>query len=132
MDGLKDHTFQEWLLCLPIRLYGWGFRSLRDVCELANLGALETAISYMAGRGEHLAPQMEDVWGGEDQWGEEADTGVRWATLLESGCEEGTEVRRVWESLRPEQAAAQQWLGLKEETILSAAVEGIGEGSVSG
>ena len=68
IPGLDYLTFQQWVLRLPVRLYGWGFRSLKDVCGPAYIGALETAIPYIAGRGETpLAPQMSEIWGGEER-----------------------------------------------------------------
>ena len=57
---------------LPARLHGWGLRSLEANCGPAYLGTLETAIPYMAGLSK-VCPQMEQVWGGEDCWGEGAD-----------------------------------------------------------
>ena len=95
---------------LPARLYGWGLRSLKDTCGPAYLGALETAIPFMAGRGK-LCPQMKDIWGGEERWAEASPADSRWMTLLQSGCEEGREVQRVWGMLQEEARVASEWLG---------------------
>ncbi len=85
VPGLDQLTFQEWAVWLPSRLYGWGLHSLRDTCGPAYLGALETAIPFIAGRGK-LCLQMADTWGGEEQWGEASPVNRRWLTLLQSGC----------------------------------------------
>ena len=63
--GLDNKTYQEWLVRLPVKLYGWGLRSLKETCGPAYLGALETAIPYMAARG-NICPQLEQTWGGSD------------------------------------------------------------------
>ena len=68
LDGC---TFQELVVRLPVRLHGWGFRSLRDTCGPAWLGTLETAVPYMAGRGE-VCTQLEEGWGGRESGGEDA------------------------------------------------------------
>ena len=112
VNGLNNQTFQEWVIRLPVRLYGWGFRRLRDICGPAYIGALETAIPYMAGRGVELAPQLAEVWGGEERWGEDAPTQTRWLTVFESGCSEGREVQSVWRKITAESSALHTWLEL--------------------
>ena len=32
VNGLGGRSFQHWAIRLPIRLYGWGFRSLEEIC----------------------------------------------------------------------------------------------------
>ena len=63
VPNLDGHTFQEWAVRLPVRLHGWGFRSLKDTCGPAWLGTLETAVPYMAGIGE-VCTQLGEAWGG--------------------------------------------------------------------
>ena len=65
VDGLDKRSFQEWAIRLPVKLYGWGLRSMEDICRPAHIGALETSIPFMAGRGD-ICPQMEGMWGGQD------------------------------------------------------------------
>lgn len=131
VQGLDGRSFQEWTVRLPARLYGWGICSLEGTCGPAYLGALETAIPYMAGRGK-VCPQMAGVWGVEESWGEKAPEESRWVTLLQSGCEEGREVEIVWNRLQGEARAAHEWLGRDLEGTLSVSARGLGEGSVSG
>ena len=83
---LQGQSYQEWVVRLPVRLLG---------CGPAYLGALETAIPYMAAR-DKLCPTREIEWGGEECWEEAADPGSRWRVLLQSGCLEGVELRRWW------------------------------------
>ena len=52
VTGLDKRSFQEWAVRLPIRLYGWGLRSLEEQCGPAYLGCLETALPFMAGLGQ--------------------------------------------------------------------------------
>ena len=77
IPSLSHRSFQEWAVWLPARLYGWGLRSLEDSCGPAYLATLETAIPYMAGRG-NICPQLAGLWGGEECWGEEAPEETRW------------------------------------------------------
>ena len=66
--GLK---YQEAVVCLPVRLYGWGLRSLEQTCGPAYLGGLETAVPHMAGQGS-ICPHLAQIWGGPECWGEGA------------------------------------------------------------
>ena len=68
VTGLDNMSFQEWVIRLPVKQYGWGLRKMEETCGPAFLGALETAIPYMAGRG-NICPQLEQIWGGIDCWG---------------------------------------------------------------
>ena len=68
VTGLVNLSYQEWLVRLPVKLYGWGLRSLKDTCGPAYLGAMETAIPFMAARSK-ICPQLSQVWGGEECWG---------------------------------------------------------------
>ena len=79
VSGLQGLSYQELLIRLPIRLHGWGLRSLASTCGPAYLGALETAIPFMTVKDKYC-PVMEGKWGGEECWGEAADTRGRWRT----------------------------------------------------
>ena len=131
IPALDRKSYQEWVVRLPVRLYGWGVRSLADSCGPAYLGCLETSIPYMAGVGE-ICPPLAQLWGGEECWGEEADATQRWRVLLTSGCRDGEEVRRVWSSVQGEARASADFLGEEMPSPLSSTVEGIGDGSTTG
>ena len=112
-------------------MYGWGLRSLEETCGLAYLGALETAIPFMAAR-DKICPHMAPVWGGEDCWGEGASSDSRWRIVLESGCQEGDELRRVWSRLVIQGREAADWLGEELKEVFNTRVEGLGGPSVIG
>ena len=59
VQGLEEKSFQEWVVRLPVRYYGWGFRSAEDICGPAFLGTLEAAIPRMT----QICPAMAQVWG---------------------------------------------------------------------
>ena len=131
ITDLDGRSYQEWLIRLPVKLHGWGFRSLRETCGPAYLGALETAIPFMAAR-DMICPQMAAVWGGEESWAEGAADETRYRVLLQSGCQEGEELRRVWESLESRAREAAGWLDREVEEVFTSGIEAVGGGCVSG
>ena len=54
--------------------------------------------------------------GGQDCFGDDAPSDMRWKIMLESGSREGEELRRVWSKLRQEELQAAAWL---EEEVQS-------------
>ena len=124
-------SYQEWLIRLPVRLYGWGIRSLEETCGPAYLGALESAAPFMAA-GDQICSQLADSWGGEECWGEGAPILQRWRVLLHSSCREGEELRRTWTKLVRQASEAVNWLERDIEGVFSVDLEGVGEGSVTG
>ena len=85
----------------------------------------------MAGLGE-ICPALAQLWGGNECWGEGADKAERWRVVLNSGCSDGDEMRRVWSRLQGEARASAAWLGEEVPAILDTVVQGIGDGSVTG
>ena len=75
----SNRTFQEWVIRLPVRLGGFGIRSLNETSCIAFLGALEQAIPAFQGQ-NGVCPQLVDVMGGEECFGEEAP-GDRWSDV---------------------------------------------------
>ena len=49
VSGKNGLSFQEWVVRQPVRLGGFGFRSLEDTAGIAFLGALEQAIPFFNG-----------------------------------------------------------------------------------
>ena len=125
VPSLDGKSFQEWAVRLPARLYGWGFRSLEDSCGPAWIGSLESSIPFMAGR-EQICPQMEEVWGGEECWGEGAPKEDRWRRVLDSGCQEGVELRMVMGPIYREAQLAAAWLGEEVPAVLATPLPGLG------
>ena len=128
---LDGRSYQEWVVRLPIRLHGWGLRSLKETCGPAYFGALETAIPFMAAR-DKLCTQMETDWGGEECWGEAAEPSNRWRVVLESGCLEGRELQRWFQMLQSEATEAGPYLGEPPDPLLNSDLQGLGGSSVSG
>ena len=87
------------------------------VAPLLFLGALEQAVPAFMGEKE-ICPQHAGVLGGEDCFGEEAG-GDRWRVMLSSGCKEGVELRRVWNSLQGEERQAARSLDEEMQENLS-------------
>ena len=125
---LDGKSYQEWVVRLPIKHQGWGFRSLAEMCGPAYLGALETAIPFMTSR-DRLCPERENEWGGEECWGENAPTDDRWRVVLSSGCQEGSEMARVWKRLQEEARGAAEWLGVETKAVFASSLEVLGAGS---
>ena len=129
--GLDKHSFQEQAVRLPVRLYGWGLRSLEDQCGPAYLGCLETALPYMAGLGQ-ICPELAECWGGPECWGKAASHEDRWRVVLASGCREGQELKAVWDYLQLQARVGAAWLGEETPEVLASPVEGVGGDSVCG
>ena len=127
IDGIQNISYQEWLIRLPIRLHGWGLRSLQETCGPAFLGALETAIPFI-----HKNEAMEEFWGGEDYWGINAPYETRWQKLIESGSKEGQELIYTWEKLKSHATIAAEWLGDGIDEIFLPDTPGVGLGSTDG
>ena len=128
---LDHQSFQEWAVRLPVRLYGWGLRSLADTCGPAFLGTLETAVPYMAGVGQ-ICPMLEEIFGGEECWGAGAAREERWRSVLDSGCREGMEMKKVWHQITEEGQQAARLLGKELPKVVVTPLPGLGEGSVCG
>ena len=62
VQGISGKSFQEWAVRLPVKLYGWGFRSLAETCIPAYLGTLETSIPRMT----TISPILQQTWGGKE------------------------------------------------------------------
>ena len=75
---------------------------------------------------------MEEVWGGEECWGTEAPKEDRWRRVLDSGCQEGEEMRKVWAPLYREAQLAATWLGEEVPAVLATPLPGLGAGCVTG
>ena len=131
VSSLSGFTFQEWAIRLPVRLHGWGFRSLASTSGPAYIGMLETAVPFMAGQG-NICPQLSEVFGGVECWGPEAVEDDRWRKVLDSGCREGRELKRVWIKINVQAQGAAHWVQEEVPQVLATPLRGLGEGSVTG
>ena len=128
VEGLGGKSFQEWVIRLPIKLHGWGLRSLEETCGPAYLATLETSIPRMG----VISPIMMETWGGDECWGKGAAKETRWSAVLNSGCREGLEMTIAWERLTQEARQAYSWLDKEVDQVFTVPVAGLGEGSVTG
>ena len=131
VPAMHGQTYQECVVRLPVRLTGWGYRSLKETCGPAYLGTLETALPYMAGLG-NICPQLAELWGGRECWGESADKEQRWRTVLESNCSDGIELATTYTGLKLEATTASHYLGQDLPLVFQPAVAGVGGDSTSG
>ena len=131
VEGRSNRSFQDWVVRQPVRLGGFGFRSLLDTVGPAFIGALEQAVPSFCGE-NGVCPQLADVTGGEECFGEDAPGEGRWRVMLNSGCREGEELRRVWTKMKLEEEQAATWLGIEVQENLSLNVESVGGPSTDG
>ena len=117
-------TFQEWVVRLPVRLGGFGIRSLQDTSSIAFLGALEQAVPAFQGE-RGVCHQLSNIFGGDECFGEDA-TGDRWRVMLASDCREGKELRRLWRNLQEEERQAASWLDIDMQENLGQRVGEVG------
>ena len=129
--GREGLSFQEWMVRQPVRLGGFGFRSLEDTAGPAFLGALEQSIPSFTGEAG-ICPQVSAVVGGEECFGSNASEKSRWRVLLGSGCREGDELKRLWKAMQEEQMQAATWLSIEVKENLGEEVEGAGGDSCNG
>ena len=126
--ALDGSSYQEAVIRLPARLYGWGLRSLQENCAPAFLGTLETVLPFMGGPGG-ICTQLEVLWGGLECWGEEAGKEDRWRRVIASNSSIGREVTKAWGKIRLEAAQAAAWLGEEVPKALGCTFLAIGDGS---
>ena len=121
----QGRSYQDWMLRTPVRLGGFGLRSMEDVALPAFLGALEQSLPHFLGE-EGIFPQLSTTL---QEVGEGPN---RWRGLLESGCRTGEELRDLWNTLQEEARQMAGFLGTDLDGPLSIQVEGAGEGSKDG
>ena len=67
---------------------------------------INTSSIFSHGNFPKICPQLNNVFGGEECFGVDADQNVRWRVLLGSGCREGLELKGVWTILQEEERHA--------------------------
>ena len=78
-----------------------------------------------------VCPQLSNILGGEECFGDEA-TGDRWRVLLQSDCSEGKELRQLWRNLQEEERQAASWLEIEMQENLGQRVGEVGGDSRDG
>ena len=110
VDNLQGRSFQDHLVRLPIRLRGFGLRSLADTSPVAFIGGLELALG-----------------------GDEEEAGW-WRTLSEGGSRTGEEFKASWQLLQREGEQICDFLSVELEGALAKGAtnaEGLMEGESS-
>jgi hypothetical protein len=121
----RDRTYQDWMLRTPVRMGGFGLRSMEDVSLPAFMGAVEQSLPHFLGE-EGIFPQLAATLG------EVGEGPTRWRGLMESGCRTGEELRNLWTTLQEEARQMTTYLGTELQGPLALPVEGAGEGSSDG
>ena len=132
VGGREDRSFARWVVRMPVRLGGWGLRSVEETSRAAFVGAVEQAVPSFPGP-DGICPQLSNCLGGEESFGQEVGVEGRWSVMLENGGRMGEEFQRCWGSMRLEAAEAARWLEEEElEGPLAVVAHSAGEGSTSG
>ena len=104
VDSMANQSFQELHIRAPIRLRGFGLRSLFQSSAAAFIGAVERSVSAFSGE-TGVCRQLEHLLGGGTE-------GARWwRHLLESDTRTGREFRDAWDHLRHEAEQCTDYLG---------------------
>ena len=131
VTGREGRSFASWVVRLPVRLGGWGLRSLVETSLSAFIGAVEQAVPSFSGP-EGICPQLSQYLGGEESFGQDVGVEGRWQVMLENGGRMGEEFRRCWGKMRLAAAEAARWLEEELEGPLALETDSVGEGSTSG
>ena len=131
VGGREGRSFASWVVRLPVRLGGWGLRSLEETSRAAFIGAVEQAVPSFPGP-EGICPQLSNYLGGEDSFGRDVGGEGRWQVMLESGGRMGEEFKLCGGRMRLEAAEAARWLEEELEGPLAVGAASAGEGSISG
>ena len=97
----SNRSLQDWVVR---QLGGYGFRSFLDTVNPAFIGALEQAVPTLCGE-NGVCPQLADILGGEDYFGEDAPGESRWRVMSRGG-----ELKRVWTKMKLEEVQSATWL----------------------
>ena len=109
---MAGKSFQELFGRTPIKLRGFGLRSLVHTSPLAFIGGIERSVSAFGGE-EGLCRRLEHLVGGdggEAQW---------WRHLLDSNTRTGHEFRECWDLLQREANECCNYLGRELEGTIA-------------
>ena len=104
VDSMAGRSFQELHVRTPIRLRGFGLRSLLQSSPAAFIGAIERSVSAFSGEAG-ICRKLEHLLGG----GQEGASW--WRHLLESNTRTGREFGESWDCLRLEAEQCTAYLG---------------------
>ena len=115
---MAGKSFQELFVRTPIKLRGFGLRSLVHTSPLAFIGGIERSVSAFGGE-EGLCRRLEHLVegdGGEAQW---------WRHLLDSNTRTGHESRECWDLLQREANECCNYLGRELEGTIAIGPAGV-------
>ena len=127
--GLQGRSFMQWVTHQPIKMGGLSIRSQAEVSPAAFVAAVEQTVpTFWTG----VCPQLTDITGGEETYGQDADHSTRWRLLVQSGCRCGRELEAAWNLLQTEAQQCTAYLGCELEGVLAQPVMAAGNGSTTG
>ena len=112
VDTMAGASFQELFVRSPIKLRGFGLRSLVQSAPAAFIGAVERSLSAFSGE-EGVCRKLEHLLGAGgrgEQW---------WRALLGSNSRTGEEYRAAWDLLQREAEQCSTYLGEELEDTLA-------------
>ena len=104
VESMSNLSFQELFVRTPIRLRGFGLRSLVQSIPAAFIGAVERSLSSFPGEGG-VCRKLEHLLGGG------ADGALWWQHLMESNTRTGREFQESWNFLREEAEQSSLFVG---------------------
>ena len=127
IESLKDRSFQEWVLRLPVRLGGLGIRSTLETRHAAFIGGVEQALPHFTNREgvcDQLNPFIGDFTGSKD---------TRWGRLINSGCRTGSEFAESWDIIKEEVSESHRYLEKSMDlSPMNISAQGAGDGREDG
>ena len=109
VNSMANNSFQELFVRTPIKLRGFGLRSLVQTSPTAFIGGLERSLSAFGGE-EGICRKLEHLLGGGEQW---------WRHLLDSGTRTGEEFKESWTFLQQEAGQCADFIGIELDGTLA-------------
>ena len=113
VDSMAGHSFQDLLVRSPIKLRGFGLRSLADTAPVAFIGAAELALPSFSGE-KGVCRQLENLVGHGSDVGDSW-----WKCLLKSNCQTAREFAQAWDIPHTEAVQCCNYLGCELTGALS-------------
>ena len=120
-------SFQELFIRSPIKLRGFGLRSLVQSIPAAFIGGVERSVSAFPGEGG-VCRKLEHLLGGG------AEGAEWWRHLIGSNVRTGREYQETWRFLQEEARQCSEFLGKELDGVIAAGVDiaaELGEGASS-
>ena len=122
VDWANGHSFQQLLVPQPIKLGGFGLRSLVETSPAAYVGGVEMTLPHFTGEGG-ICPLLQDVVG--------LVSGTeRWSSFLSAKSRTAQEFQTSWVSMQSECLQNAAYLGTDLGLPMSLVVEKAGESSL--